>query len=346
MDERLSERDAMARAVELAALGPAHGPNPQVGALVLHPDGRVLGEGWHRGAGTPHAEVAALAAARTAGHDPAGATAVVTLEPCDATGRTGPCTQALLDAGVARVVHAVADPTVAGGGGATLRAAGVVVVSGVLAEAVEDQLQVWLGSVRLGRPWVTLKLAASLDGRVAARDGSSRWITSPESRAHAHAFRARVDAIAVGTGTMLADDPTLTVRPASGPAPDHQPFRVVLGDRPVPSGARLRGAGGELVTIGGHDPAGALAVLGARHVRHLLVEGGPTVASAFLREALVDEVHAYVAPVLLGDGPPAVGTLGVAAVGDALRLRTVDVLRLGPDVLVVARPAHHRDQEA
>ncbi|MCV2395144.1 bifunctional diaminohydroxyphosphoribosylaminopyrimidine deaminase/5-amino-6-(5-phosphoribosylamino)uracil reductase RibD [Actinotalea sp. M2MS4P-6] len=338
MDPRLRARDARPRAVELAARGPAHGPNPQVGAVLLDRDGRVLGEGWHRGAGTAHAEVAALAAARAAGHDVAGATAVVTLEPCDTTGRTGPCTRALLEAGVARVVHAVADPSPAGGGAARLRTAGVEVESGLLDDAVEDQLEVWLTSVRRGTPWVTLKMATTLDGRVAAQDGTSRWITSAESRAHAHGVRARVDAIAVGTGTVLADDPALTVRSAEDRAADHQPLRVVLGDRAVPAGARLRGEGGELVQVPGHDPARAVALLAGRQVRHVLVEGGPTVAAAFLRAGLVDEVHAYLAPALLGDGPAAVGPLGIATIAQALRLRTVDVHRLGPDVLVVARP--------
>lgn len=344
MDQRLSERDAMERALELAARGPSHGPNPRVGAVLIDQDGHVLGEGWHRGAGTAHAEVAALAAARDAGRDPAGATAVVTLEPCDIAGRTGPCTRALLDAGVTRVVHAVADPTTAGGGGATLRAAGVVVESGLLGAAAEEQLRVWLGAARLGRPWVTLKIATTLDGRVAAADGSSRWITSPESRAHAHRFRTEVDAIAVGTGTVLTDDPALTAR--SGAAAEHQPLRVVLGDRPVPPGARLRQDGAGLVTIPGHDPAHALAVLGSREVRHLLVEGGPTVAAAFLRAGLVDEVHAYLAPVLLGDGPAAVRPLGIGTITDALRLETAEVLRLGPDVLLVGRPDHRPQPRA
>lgn len=343
MEQRLSEREAMVRALTLAARGPAHGPNPQVGAVVLAPDGTVLGEGWHEGAGTAHAEVAALAAARAAGRDTAGATVVVTLEPCDAQGRTGPCTGALLAAEVARVVFAVADPTAAGGGAATLRGAGVDVEAGLLADAGADLLRIWLTAARRGTPWVTLKLASTLDGRVAAPDGSSRWITSQAARDHAHEVRARVDAIAVGTGTALADDPALTVRRGAGDAAGYQPLRVVLGDRPVPAGARLRGPGGELVLVPGHDPAVALAVLAERGARHVLVEGGPTVAAAFLRAGLVDEVHAYVAPVLLGGGAAAVGPLGVQSIGEALRLVPVDVRALGPDVLVVARPVP--DQE-
>lgn len=337
-DQDQVERAAMARALDLARRGPAHGPNPRVGAVVLDADGGVLGEGWHRGAGTPHAEVAALEAARTAGHDPRGATMVVTLEPCRHTGRTGPCTDALLTAGVARVVHAVDDPSArAGGGGAALRAAGVDVVSGVLEAEGRALLRPWLAAVGRGRPWVTLKTASTLDGRVAAADGSSRWITSRAARRHAHALRAEVDAIVVGTGTVLADDPALTARDDHGDLAAHQPLRVVAGDRPVPDGARLRGPGGDLVQVAGHDPAALLAGLAAREVRHVLVEGGPTLAAAFLRAGVVDEVHAYLAPAFLGAGPAAVADLGLESVADALRLHVTDVERIGADVLVVAR---------
>lgn len=329
----------MDRALELARHGPGHGPNPRVGCVLVAPDGAVLGEGWHRGAGTPHAEVAALAAARAAGADPRGATAVVTLEPCSHTGRTGPCTGALIDAEVGRVVYAVADPGATSGGGAeTLRAAGVEVIAGVGAAAGEALLEVWLHAVRTGRPWVTVKTAATLDGRIAASDGTSRWITSAPARAHAHAVRAEVDAIAVGTGTLLADDPALTARTATGTLAGHQPLRVIVGRRPVPADAAVRGPGGDLVHLATHDVAEVLAALAAREVRHLLVEGGPALTTAFLRAGAVDEVHAYVAPVLLGTGTPVIGDLGRPSITDALRLTTRAVHTLGPDVLVVARP--------
>lgn len=328
----------MTRALDLARRGPAHGPNPRVGCVLLAPDGRLVGEGWHAGAGTPHAEVAALTAARAAGHDPRGATAVVTLEPCSHTGRTGPCTAALLDAGVARVVHAVTDPGPGRGGGDVLRAAGVEVVAGVGAAEGEALLEVWLHAVRTGRPWVTVKTAATLDGRVTAADGSSRWITSAAARAHAHTVRAEVDALAVGTGTLMADDPALTARTPAGALAGHQPLRVVVGRREVPAGAAVRGPGGELVHLPTHDPGEVLAALAAREVRHLLVEGGPTLTTAFLRAGAVDEVHAYVAPLLLGGGTPVVGDLGRPAIADALRLTPRTVVPLGPDVLVVARP--------
>lgn len=341
-----SELAAMGRALELARRGPTYGPNPRVGCVLLAApaaDSRltVLAEGWHAGAGTPHAEAAALASARSAGVDVRGATAVVTLEPCDHTGRTGPCTRALLDAGIARVVVAVPDPNpLAAGGGARLRIAGVDVSFGVREAEGRALLERWLAAVDRRRPFVTLKLATSLDGRIAAADGSSRWITSDVARQHAHDLRAEVDAIAVGTGTMLADDPSLTARNAAGELTGHQPLRVVVGNREVPAGARLRGAGGELVQLRTHDVAEVLARLHEREVRHLLVEGGPTLAAAFLRAGLVDEVHAYIAPVLLGAGPAAVGDLVIGSIADALRFVPREPVPLGPDVLIVCTPLH------
>ncbi|MFI2487604.1 bifunctional diaminohydroxyphosphoribosylaminopyrimidine deaminase/5-amino-6-(5-phosphoribosylamino)uracil reductase RibD [Promicromonospora kroppenstedtii] len=328
----------MRRALALAALGPAHGPNPRVGCVLLDPGGRTVAEGYHRGAGTPHAEAAALADARSRGVDPRGTTAVVTLEPCAHHGRTGPCADALIDAGVAAVHVAVGDPNpVATGGADRLRAAGIPVTVGLLADEGEELLRAWLHAVRAGRPYVTLKLATSLDGRVAAVDGTSRWITGARARAHAHTVRAQVDAIAVGSGTALTDDPSLTARRTDGGLFDHQPLRVVLGRRPLPDGARLRGPGGELLQLPGDDLDAALRALGDREVRHLLVEGGPTLATALLAADAVDELHAYVAPVLLGAGATAVGDLGVTTIGDAARFATEDVTRLGDDLLLVAR---------
>ena len=342
----LTELEAMRRAVDLARRGPAHGPNPRVGCVILAPGGSdrpdvaqrpVLGEGWHHGAGTAHAEVAALADAQSLGADVRGATAVVTLEPCDHTGRTGPCSVALLEAGIGRVVISVADPNLTAAGGAQrLRDAGVDVVEGVLEEEGITLLGAWLPAVQRCRPFVTLKLAVSLDGRVAAADGTSRWITSDVARAHAHRLRAEVDAIAVGIGTVLADDPALTARTASGELTEHQPLRVVVGMRDLPAGARLRGPGGELLHVRTHDPAEVLAVLAGREVRHLLVEGGPRLAAAFLGARLVDEVHAYVAPVLLGAGPSAVADLGITTIDGAVRLVPREVVHLGPDILLVA----------
>ncbi len=334
-----AELAAMDRALELATRGPAGGANPRVGCVLLDGSGRTLAEGWHEGAGTPHAEAAAVASARGRGVDTRGATAVVTLEPCSHTGRTPPCAGLLLDAGVARVVYGLADPNpAAAGGAAVLASGGVDVVGGVRGPAAAELVRVWAASVRAGRPWVTLKLAVSLDGRVAAADGSARWITSAEARAHAHRLRAEVGAIAVGTGTALTDDPALTARQPDGSPAPRQPLRVVVGERELPPVSRLNGPGGEVVQVRTHDPAEVVALLARRQVRHLLVEGGPTLAAAFLRAGLVDEVVAYVAPVLLGSGPAAVGDLGITGIADALRLRVRGVERVGPDVVVVAEP--------
>jgi diaminohydroxyphosphoribosylaminopyrimidine deaminase / 5-amino-6-(5-phosphoribosylamino)uracil reductase len=212
-------------------------------------------------------------------------------------------------------------------------------VAGVREEEGRELLRTWLPAVERSRPFVTLKLATTLDGRVAAADGSSRWITSDVARRHAHSLRANSDAVVVGTGTVAADDPALTARTADGGLAKHQPLRVVVGHRPVPDGARLRGPGGDLVHLDTHDPAEVLDALWAREVRHVLVEGGPTLAAAFLRAGLVDEVYTYVAPVLLGGGPSAVGDLGIGSIDGAVRLVPREPVALGPDVLIVAAVA-------
>ena len=324
------------RAIALAGNSPLPDANPRVGAVLVSPTGEVVGEGWHHGAGTPHAEVEALRAAGTAAR---GATAYVSLEPCNHTGRTGPCARALLDADVARVVYAQPDPDpLAAGGAATLRAAGIEVRGGLLADEAEQVNRVWSSSVRLGRPVVTWKVAATLDGRTAAADGTSQWITSPDSRADVHRLRARCDAIVVGTGTALADDPHLTVRNPDGTLAERQPLRVVIGDRPVPSDAHLHSEQARTMFVSGHDPRQALTVLARAGVRHAWLEGGATLAAAFLREGLVDEVIAYLAPVLLGAGRPLVGDLGIATLADALRFELVDVTRVGTDVRLTLAP--------
>lgn len=508
----IPEQDAahMARAVELAGRG--HGttsPNPVVGCVVLDSAGAVAGEGFHAYAGGPHAEVVALA---QAGERARGGTAYVTLEPCDHTGRTGPCTLALLDAGIARVVVAVADPNPKAAGGAVrLRAAGVSVTIGVLAGAAERVNEEWLTYARLGRSHVTWKFAATLDGRSAAEDGTSQWITSPEARADVHRLRAASDAIVAGVGTILADDARLTARPVpaavvgadAGPGPGagsgasaapgpvlqspasqdgparrpahgahdgssalrggalrHAPAEGGAGDRhpgttaadagsgshagsgagerdaagrPVPgpgdgAGARPDGetGGGSaarlIAPVGGGDGRGAfdtagdghgtgagrdageaadagrgarvplrvvvdtdartpqaarvlddeaptliavaedagaglkadllrlprhgdgldllalLRELAAREVVSVFLEGGPTLAGAFMRQGLVDRVVAYVAPALLGSGRAALGAAGVRTIGQMHRLTFDEISPIGPDVRLIARP--------
>jgi diaminohydroxyphosphoribosylaminopyrimidine deaminase / 5-amino-6-(5-phosphoribosylamino)uracil reductase len=327
------ETAAMRRALELAAQGPLRGGNPRVGCVILDAGGAVVGTGWHRGAGTAHAEVDALA---VAGERAWGGTAVVTLEPCAHTGRTPPCTDALLAAGIARVVIASLDPDpVASGGVALLRAAGLEVGTGLLATQADELNRIWRFSVMHGRPFVTWKFGATLDGRCAAADGTSRWITGDRARADVHRRRGDIDAIMVGTGTVLADDPSLTVRDADGALVGVQPLRVVVGDRDLPADARVLDAAAPTVQLRGHDPAAALAALHGREVRHVWLEGGPQLAAAFVTAGLVDEVLAYVAPALLGSGLPVVADLGVAGIGDAVRLSLRSVERLGDDVLLV-----------
>ena len=339
-----TEAEAMARALELAATpGVPTGPNPRVGCVLLRPDGSVLAEGFHRGAGTPHAEVDALA---RAGTDARGATAVVTLEPCNHSGRTGPCAQALVEAGIRRVVFAQADPNpVAAGGAETLRAAGVDVVGGLLAERAAALNDVWTFAVTHGRPVVTWKAATTLDGRVAAADGTSRWITSPEARADVHELRSVVDAVVVGTGTVAADDPHLAVRRDGAPAGGHQPLRVVVGHRDVRPGSRVLDDAAPTLHLRTHDPSTVLAELTGRDVQHVLLEGGPTLAAAFVRAGLVDAVRWYVAPALLGSGPGALADAGMSTISDALRLTVTGLALVGADVRIDARVvrAHEED---
>lgn len=332
---------AMRRALSLATHGPAVGANPQVGCVLLNADGVIVAEGWHRGAGTDHAEVDALSTLDdTAGsRAAAGLTAVVTLEPCNHTGRTGPCAQALIDAGVARVVYALDDPNpIAGGGADRLRAAGIDVTSGVLADEAEELLRPWLTSVRLGRPFVTVKWASTLDGRAAAADGTSQWITGTAARQRVHEQRGTHDAIAVGTGTVLADDPALTARGDGGELLAHQPIAVVFGTTPMPTDARLRQHPAGLIEVGHRDLGTALHDLHERGIRRLYVEGGPTLASAFLRAGLVDEVLVYLAPLLLGGPRMALDDLGITTMTEARALSIHRIETLGDDLLIVARP--------
>jgi diaminohydroxyphosphoribosylaminopyrimidine deaminase/5-amino-6-(5-phosphoribosylamino)uracil reductase len=352
------ETDALRRAVALsaAALGTTS-PNPPVGAVVLDVHGGIVGEGWTAPPGGPHAEVVALERAGAAARE---GTLVVTLEPCRHTGRTGPCATAVLEAGIRRVVVACTDPTdLAGGGADLLRAAGVDVELGVLADEVaHGPLEAWLTSRRLGRPFVTWKYAATLDGRSAAADGTSRWITSEQSRADVHRLRGEVDAVLAGVETVLTDDPLLDARPDPG----HQPLRVVVDTRGrTPLTARaLAGPQPALVVTGpllddpGYPRSRALplgddgrvdlrALLQLLQDEHdvvsVLLEGGPTLAGAFVAQGLVDRVIGYVAPALLGDGPHALRDAGVGTISAAHRLRLDDVARTGDDVRLTLRPA-------
>lgn len=354
--EAVADADAMRRAVVLAARGlGSTRPNPVVGCVILDASGQLAGEGFHQRAGGPHAEIHAL---RAAGARARGGTAYVTLEPCDHTGRTGPCSRALVDAGVARVSYAVADPTPqATGGAGTLRAAGVTVERGLLAEEAEAGNIAWLTSVRRGRPHVVWKYAATLDGRIAAADSTSRWITSAEARADVHRLRAEADAVVVGSGTARSDDPHLAVRGIEGAV---QPLRVVVDTEgtAVRPGARiLDDAAPTLIAVAedadashlpevvrlpraahGLDIPALLAALHERGVRSVLLEGGPALAGSFVAAGAVDLVVGYLAPVLLGAGPTALADAGITTIAEALRLRMTESVRIGTDLRITAVP--------
>lgn len=374
MLERALIEAAMRRAFELASRGPAEDENPRVGCVLLDAAGRIVSEGWHHGAGTPHAEIDALSRVPAEWRERLGElTAVVTLEPCNHTGRTGPCAVALADAGIGAVAYALGDPGQSSSGGAeTLRAAGVEVESGFLAHEARALLAGWLGrragtaadaaptafpavnpatpagpaSPALARPFVTVKWAQTLDGRAAAADGSSKWITGVDARGDVHRRRAEADAILVGTGTLLADDPALTARAETGglfvPAAE-QPVPIVVGHRAIPAAARVnqhpalaaRGLDHPL-QIPGDDLATELAQLHERGIRHIFVEGGPTVASALIAAGLVDEVLVYVAPALLGGPMLALGDLGITSISEITRLRVTHIAQLGVDLLIKA----------
>ncbi|MBW7859575.1 MAG: bifunctional diaminohydroxyphosphoribosylaminopyrimidine deaminase/5-amino-6-(5-phosphoribosylamino)uracil reductase RibD [Rhodocyclaceae bacterium] len=356
-----TDHAAMARALELAERGLfSTTPNPRVGCVIVR-DGRTVGEGWHERAGTPHAEIVAL---QRAGAAAQGATAYVTLEPCSHFGRTPPCADALIDAGIERVVAAMEDPNplVSGRGLARLRANGIRTESGLMREAATELNPGFISRMTRGRPWLRLKSAASLDGKVALRNGLSQWITGAEARVDGHRWRARACAILTGIGTVLKDDPALTVR---GITCERQPLRVLVDTRlDIPESARLLHGGNCLVVCAEPRPAsaGRLEALGVevlcmptrngsvdlvalmhelarRGCNELHVEGGPRLNGALLQTGLADELLIYLAPRLIGD--LAQGMFSVPELtdlGQAISLSILDVRTVGRDLRVIARP--------
>jgi diaminohydroxyphosphoribosylaminopyrimidine deaminase/5-amino-6-(5-phosphoribosylamino)uracil reductase len=352
----------MARALRLAERGAwTTKPNPMVGCVIAH-GGDVVGEGFHQYAGQPHAEVFAL---RAAGERARGATAYVTLEPCAHTGRTGPCAEALVAAGVTRVVAAMRDPfpQVDGAGFERLQAAGIAVQVGLLEAQARELNRGFISHVVRGRPWLRLKLGASVDGRTAMASGESKWITGAAARSDVQRWRARSGAILTGARTVIADDPSLTARPDDG-LPFRPPLRVVL-DPTLSSLGHTRVQQGETPTLYLHGPlptpvvdhdqvhyqevplhAGrldlraALAALARHRVCEVQVEAGATLSGALMAAGLVDELLLYLAPTLLGDGArPLLSHLGIATLADQQRLRVVDERRVGSDLRLLLRPA-------
>lgn len=341
-----TEVQAMEHALEAALQGP-RGANPLVGAVVVSPDGRELATGYHRGAGTAHAEADAVASALEAGVDLAGCTMVVTLEPCNHVGRTGPCTEAIIAAGITDVVYAVDDPhDPAAGGAATLRNAGVSVRSGLAAAESLELNRRWFEAVAEKRPFTTLHIAQTLDGRIAAEDGTSQWISSPESLADNHGIRSRIDAILVGTQTVAVDNPRLNARDSSGNPAARQPVRAVMGLRDIPEDAAIMGDDGLAVHLPTRDPREALTTLYASGTRHVMVEGGSRILSAFLTAGLVDELIVYLAPTLLGSGTSSLDGLGISTLPDAQQWEWDasdggPVRTLGRDLRLHLKPQHH-----
>ena len=354
-----SDRAHMTRALALAERGLyTTTPNPRVGCVIVG-NGRVIGEGWHERAGEAHAEINALGDARARAADLHGATLYVTLEPCNHTGRTLPCTEAVISAGVRRVVAAMADPNPAAANGAErLRAAGIAVDVGLMADEAHELNIGFVSRVTRGRPWVRMKAAASLDGRTALASGESQWITGEAARADGHRWRARACAILTGIGTVRQDDPQLSVRAVTT---SRQPLRIVV-DRhaETPSTAKvLAGAGALVVTAGGRNPdwpssvevlelpdahgrvdlGRLLQALGERGINELHVEAGAKLNGALLSAGMVDELLLYLAPCIIGD--PARGiaqfTNGLTRLGDRIALTIHDVARIGEDLRVTAR---------
>ena len=324
---------AMRHAIALSQHSPVYNENPRVGAVLINDAGEIVAEGWHKGAGTPHAEVDALSKVS----DARGLTAVVTLEPCNHTGKTGPCAQALIAAGIKRVVFAAFDAGATEGGGRfTLEQAGVEVVGPVLAEEYLPILKPWMINKFEQRPYVVIKYAASIDGRVAAEDKTSKWITGAVAREDVHARRAASQAIMAGTNTVALDDPELTARKPDGSLYDTQPLRVIMGERELSTGLRVFNGDAETIQLKTRDLAGALASLYSRGIRQVFVEGGAELQSSLIREGYADEFLIYQAPKLIGGSRTAINDIGIHTISDAVQLRFVETKHLGEDILIRA----------
>jgi diaminohydroxyphosphoribosylaminopyrimidine deaminase/5-amino-6-(5-phosphoribosylamino)uracil reductase len=320
----------MARAIELASkVDLSRDINPTVGAVIVDASGTVVGEGWHNGSGTDHAEVMAIA---QAGSKAVGATLYCTLEPCNAQGKTGPCAQAVIAAGITKVVIGQADPHQAMSGGVkTLQGAGIEVEVGLMQDAAKAINASWNFAQENNRPWVIWKTATTLDGFVAAEDGTSKWITGEPARERVQEIRASVGAILTGTGTVLADDPLLTVRAL----PDaQQQLRVIVGDRELPASAQIFSGATPAIRMAGDLAKVITELWQLRGVHKVLVEAGSHVSQSLWSANLVDEVYWFQAPVILGSGKPAIGSFGVNTLANAPRFPEYQVDRVGLDLLV------------
>ncbi|MDP1711324.1 MAG: bifunctional diaminohydroxyphosphoribosylaminopyrimidine deaminase/5-amino-6-(5-phosphoribosylamino)uracil reductase RibD [Candidatus Nanopelagicaceae bacterium] len=329
MDDQLH----MTRAINLSLLGLGRTfPNPIVGAVLVSSSGEVIGEGFH--AGEEHAEVLALMDCSARQNDPKGATMYVTLEPCNHFGRTPPCTQALIDSGISHVVFAVKDPNpIAQGGAVNLLEAGIEVTSALMEGEARASNRSWLHKIETGRPYLIWKIASTLDGFSAALDGSSKWITSEESRASIQELRAESDVILIGTGTALADNPSLIPR-----GDERRPIRMVVGTRLIPDAYNLKDAQAPTIFLKTRDLETVINALVELEVNQVLIESGSEFGTSLLRENLIDEIHWYQAPTIFGAGMKAISDLHITTISQRIDFDFVKIERSGPDTLTVLRP--------
>jgi diaminohydroxyphosphoribosylaminopyrimidine deaminase/5-amino-6-(5-phosphoribosylamino)uracil reductase len=316
----------MARAIECARLGLGMTfPNPIVGAVITSATGEFISEGFHQGA--DHAEVVAMNAAKSI---PAGAVIYVTLEPCNHQGKNPPCTQSIIDAGIKKVVFAVSDPNpIAAGGAERLRASGVEVEQGLLGSEAAFDNRAWLTKIARQRPRITWKIASTMDGKVAAADGTSKWITSELARADVGLLRSQADAIVTSTATVKADNPLLTSKGAG-----QNPVRIVMGGAEIASGSQILNADAETIAIKSRDLQELITLAKARGFNQLLIESGPTLGTALLKAGLIDEVILYQAPTFFGSGTPSISDLGVASISQRLDFKIADVEVIGADLKI------------
>jgi len=336
MNQVLSAESAMARAIECARLGLGKTfPNPIVGAVITSATGELISEGFHQG--SDHAEVVAIKAATDI---PEGSIIYVTLEPCNHQGKTPPCTEAIIDAGISKVVYAVTDPNpIAAGGTAKLRNSGIEVVAGLLESEAAFDNRAWITKIAKDRPRITWKIASTMDGKVAASDGSSKWITSELARADVAALRSQADAILTSTATVLADNPLLTSKGLG-----KNPVRIVMGEREVAPGSQVLNSDAETVVIKSHDFQDLISLAKEREFNQILVESGPTFGTALLKADLVDEVILFQAPTFFGSGTPSISDLGVATISQRLDFEIADVEVIGADLkITLIKSANHEE---
>jgi diaminohydroxyphosphoribosylaminopyrimidine deaminase/5-amino-6-(5-phosphoribosylamino)uracil reductase len=328
----MQDQQLMQRAIDLSALGLGKTfPNPVVGAVLADKDGQIIGEGFHQGA--EHAEVLAI---KDAADIPDGARLFVTLEPCNHTGKTPPCTEAIIKAGIKNVTYAVADPNpIAAGGAAKLKDAGIKVEAGLLVKSAQEVNQDWLTKIAFNRPRFVLKIAATIDGKVAAADGSSKWITSEDARADVAKIRSEVDAILTSTKTVIDDNPTLNSKGAG-----KNPYRIVMGRSEIDPASNILNDAALTELIKSQDVSALINFVNQAGFNRVLVEAGPTLGSALLAAGLIDEVILYIAPTIFGSGTNSIADLGITTISERLDLVLISNEVIGVDLKLTYQIPH------